>query len=103
MGEPMNDFDLSTEIEMHRAVHEMGFSTDDIDKILRKFDRSQLSDQEGLGLLIRQLTDRAAVYKGLFDYVRMKGFTLSEKDRREVENTLREKIPDYEPTDFERT
>lgn len=99
----MKDFDLSTEIEMHRAIHVLGFSTDDIDKILMEFDRSQLSDREGLGLLIRQLTDRAVVYKGLFDYVRLKGFTLSKHEQKELEDTLREKIPDYKPTDFKLT
>lgn len=97
----MKNFDLSTEIELRRMSHIMGFSTDDINKILMEFDRSQLSPREGLGLLIRQLTDRAVTYKGLFDYIRFKGYTLSKPEQKEVEDTLKEKIPDYKPTDFQ--
>ncbi len=75
--------EIYAEIELQRAVLKLGFAP-----------------SEFLGAKPESLKDSLIVYKTLLDWVRSKGWRLSDAEIVDIESAMKEKLTDYSPTRF---
>jgi hypothetical protein len=75
--------DISVAIETKRITLKLGFAP-----------------SEFLGATTDAWKDSAIIYKTLFDWIRSKAWHLSAQEIEDIESAIRDKLPNYRPTNF---